>query len=95
MKYFIAENVNLKLQEVRSLIKFTDIGGIGVISCRIGKSFVDLNVRHFLRFVTGTDRFPLLGFKKNIYIEVVIVGDNKFPFAATCGLLLRMPKKCY
>ena len=53
MKCFIAENVNLKLPEDRSLIKFTGLGSISnkekhkktrssgdikVISCRIGKT---------------------------------------------------------
>ena len=54
------------------------------------KGVEDLNLGHFLRFVTGTDRIPLLGFKKNI--EVLIVEDNKFPRAVTCGLLSRIPK---
>ena len=105
MKYFIAENVNLKLPEVRSLIKFTDLGSIGskgyiekqeavvtleLFLAELEKGVEDLNLGHFLRFVTETDRIPLLGFKKNI--EVLIVEDNKFPRAATCGLLLRIPK---
>ena len=54
------------------------------------KDVQELNLRHFIRFVTGTERIPLLGFKKNI--EVLIAEDNKFPRAANCGLLLRIPK---
>ena len=54
------------------------------------KGLEDLNLGHFSRFKTRTDRIPLLGFKKDI--EVLIVGDNKFPLAATCGLLLQIPK---
>ena len=80
MKYFIAENVNLKLPEVRSLIKFTDFGSIDskgymekqeavmileLFLAELEKSVEDLNLEHFLRFITGTDiKFHYLDLKK-------------------------------
>ena len=79
MNNFIAENVNLKLLEVWNLIKLTGLGSIGskgyiekqeavltleLFLAELEKGAEDLNLGHFVRFVIGTGRIPLLVFKK-------------------------------
>ena len=79
MNNFIAGNVNLKLLEVRNLIKLTGLGSIGskeyiekqeavltleLFLAELEKGVEDLNLGHFLRFVTRTGRIPLLVFQK-------------------------------
>ena len=43
-----------------------------------------------LRFVTATDRIPVLGFDKKI--EVFLTDENLLPRSSTFGLILYLPQ---
>ena len=47
-------------------------------------------LKDFLRFVTATDRIPVLGFDKKI--EVFLTDENLLPRSSTCGLILYLPQ---
>ena len=47
-------------------------------------------LKDFLRFVTATDRIPVLGFDKKI--EVFLTDENLLPSSSTCGLILYLPQ---
>ena len=47
-------------------------------------------LKDFLRFVTATDRIPVLGFDKKI--EMFLTNENLLPRSSTCGLILYLPQ---
>ena len=59
-----------------------------LMSLEHGQNGVFLKV--FLRFVTATDRIPVLGFGKKI--EVFLTDENLLPRPSTCGLILYLPQ---
>ena len=100
-KHFVEEQKCLTYHDVRSQIVFHKTAEEGsnaafcqenaiiefelyLMSLEQGQNGVFLE--DFLRFVTATDRIPVLGFDKKI--EVFLTNENLLPRSSTCGLIL-------
>lgn len=55
---------------------------------------VTLELHHILRFTTGADNIPPLGFSKHIDISFFtpIPGNKNYPTSSTCGMELSLPR---
>ena len=104
-KYFVEDQKCLTYHDVRSQIIFhkTVKEGSNAAFCQnnaiIEFELYLMSLEHgengvllkdFLRFVTGTDRIPALGFDKKI--EVLLTDENLLPRSSTCGLILCLPQ---
>ena len=104
-KYFVKDQKCLTYHDVRSQIVFRKTAEEGsntafcqenaiiefeqyLMSLEHGQNGVLL--KDFLRFVTATDRIPLLGFDKKI--KVFLNDENLLPRSSTCGLMLYLPQ---
>ena len=78
------EGSNAAFCQENAIIKFQ----LYLMSLEHGKNGVFL--KEFLRFVTTTDRIPVLGFDKKI--EVFLTDENLLPRSSTCCLMLYLPQ---